>query len=208
MGQSKGANFQPPGSNAVNDVRGVYLCTINHSGRSGRNYTLFAESFHKRLEWKTKLEEAIGLKKFVSSPVFRVKTLSADTFCSAARPVKTGSLWNNDMNFTGKVTCSVPFSRFSWIFAHFNTDCIMGVTAAPDGHAMVAIGCAKGVWVGLREDPKCVSSLLLLYFSLTLGICSAIQQVLKLKKVTQCAMLEESRIFLVLADKVEDKGLL
>ena len=47
--------------------------------------------------------------------------------------------------------------------------------------------------------------LLLSYFFLTLSIYSAIQPVLHLQMVTQCAMLEEYGIFLVLADKVHKR---
>ncbi|KAF8956940.1 CNH domain-containing protein [Flammula alnicola] len=53
----------------------------------------------------------------------------------------------------------------------------------PDGRALVAIGCTEGVWIGFRHDPK------------------SIRRVLHLRMVTQCAMLEDFGIFLVLADK-------
>ncbi|KAF8661267.1 hypothetical protein AX16_001369 [Volvariella volvacea WC 439] len=53
----------------------------------------------------------------------------------------------------------------------------------PDGRGLVAIGCAEGVWIGYRHDP------------------TSMRRVLHLKMVTQCAMLEEFGIFLVLADK-------
>uniref|UniRef100_A0A0W0F0H3 Putative Dbl-like domain-containing protein n=1 Tax=Moniliophthora roreri TaxID=221103 RepID=A0A0W0F0H3_MONRR len=65
---------------------------------------------------------------------------------------------------TGKVTCSVPF----------NTS---------DGRELVAIGCAEGVWIGFRRDPR------------------SMRRVLHLRMVTQCAMLEDFGIFLILADK-------
>ncbi|KAJ7623683.1 signal transducer [Roridomyces roridus] len=52
-----------------------------------------------------------------------------------------------------------------------------------DGRGLVAIGCAEGVWIGFRHDAK------------------SMRRVLHLKMVTQCAMLEEFGIFLVLADK-------
>lgn len=45
---------------------------------------------------------------------------------------------------------------------------------------------------------------LLLNSILTPGICSAMRQVLNLRMVTQCAMLEDFNIFLVLADQVRD----
>ncbi|KAJ7623723.1 signal transducer [Roridomyces roridus] len=52
-----------------------------------------------------------------------------------------------------------------------------------DGRGLVAIGCAEGVWIGFRHDSK------------------SMRRVLHLKMVTQCAMLEDFGIFLVLADK-------
>ncbi len=45
------------------------------------------------------------------------------------------------------------------------------------------MGCADGVWIGLRNDPK------------------SLRKVLHLKYVTQCAVLESFGIFVVLADK-------
>lgn len=52
-----------------------------------------------------------------------------------------------------------------------------------DGRPLVAVGCAEGVWIGYRHDPQ------------------SMRRVLHLRMVTQCAMLEEFGIFLVLADK-------
>lgn len=71
----------------------------------------------------------------------------------------------------------------------------------PDGRGLVAIGCAEGVWIGFRHDSRCeyspeLSSLV------TDEIYIAMRRVLHLKMVTQCAMLEDFGIFLVLADKV------
>ncbi|KAG5730352.1 Rho1 guanine nucleotide exchange factor 1 [Termitomyces sp. T112] len=51
-----------------------------------------------------------------------------------------------------------------------------------DGRSFVAIGCSEGVWIGLRQNP------------------SSARQVLPIKMVTQCAMLQDFGIFLVLAD--------
>jgi RHO1 GDP-GTP exchange protein 1/2 len=73
----------------------------------------------------------------------------------------------------------------------------------PDGRGLVAIGCAEGVWIGFRHDSKCEP------FPFVVGLSSsnplvskALRRVLHLKMVTQCAMLEQFGIFLVLADKV------
>lgn len=73
--------------------------------------------------------------------------------------------------------------------------------ATPDGRGLVAIGCAEGVWIGLRHDPKCTHTFALLRQTTQLFLVIAMRRVLHLKMVTQCAMLEDFGIFLVLADK-------
>lgn len=82
------------------------------------------------------------LRKVVqeSNKVFEIETLSADTFVIPA-VVGSGAssppaAWNQEATCTGKVTCSVPFMT-------------------GDGRGLVAIGCAEGVWIGFRHDPKC-----------------------------------------------------
>ncbi|KAI0831970.1 Dbl domain-containing protein [Trametes gibbosa] len=159
-----GAQQSPDSST---DSRLVFPCTIHHNGRLGGLYTVFAETAQVRNEWKQKLEEAIGLRKVVqdSNKVFEIETLSADTFLVPAMgPSSGGASWNHENAFTGKVTCSVPFTT-------------------ADGRGLVAIGCAEGVWIGFRHDSR------------------SLRRVLHLKMVTQCAMLEDFGIFLVLADK-------
>lgn len=97
------------------DSRLVYPCTIHHNGRLGGLYIVFAESAQARAEWKQKLEEAIGLRKVVqeSNKVFEIETLSADTFVVPGIVPGTGNTpaWSHESPFTGKVTCSVPFSK-------------------------------------------------------------------------------------------------
>ena len=99
---------------SATDSRLVYPCTIHHNGRLGGLYTVFAESVQGRNEWKQKLDEAIGLRKVVqeSNKVFEIETLSADTFLvPSVLPGTSGApAWNPENAFTGKVTCSVPFS--------------------------------------------------------------------------------------------------
>ncbi|KAJ6485700.1 signal transducer [Mycena sanguinolenta] len=152
---------------SAGDSRVVYPWTIHHNGRLGGAQILFSETAQGRSEWKQKLEEAMGIRAVVqeSNKVFEVETLSADTFLVPSVQVGPPSpQWNQDTSYTGKVTCSVPF----------NTN---------DGRGLVAVGCAEGVWIGFRHDPR------------------SMRRVLHLKMVTQCAMLEEFGIFLVLADK-------
>ena len=96
------------------DSRVVHPCTILHTGRLGGLYTVYAESAQARSEWKDKLQEAIGLRKVVqeSNKVFEVETLSSDTFVVPSMlGAPTNHAWNTESAFTGKVTCSVPFSK-------------------------------------------------------------------------------------------------
>ena len=102
-------------SSGANDNRTVYPCTIHHNGRLGGTHTLYAESTAIRDEWKKKLEEALGLRKVVQelNEVFAIESLSVDTFLVPS--MNTGpnsSVWHDGTFFTGKVTCSVPFSEF------------------------------------------------------------------------------------------------
>lgn len=155
-------------TSSTSDSANVYPITLHHTGRVGGAVILFAESAQSRTEWKTKLEEALGIRKVVqeSNKVFEIETLSSETFImpnTLAGPSSPPS-WTQENSYTGRVTCSVPFNT-------------------ADGRGLVAIGCAEGVWIGFRHDPK------------------SMRRVLHLKMVTQCAMLEEFGIFLVLADK-------
>lgn len=143
---------------APSDSRVVYPCTFHHTGRLGGLYTVYAESAQARAEWKEKLEEAIGLRKVVqeSNKVFELETLSADAFMvpSIKSNESANPSWNNDNSFTGKVTCSVPFSRRQRCF-HFSIWLNNLFPATPDGRALVAVGCAEGVWIGFRHDSRC-----------------------------------------------------
>ncbi|KAF5362320.1 hypothetical protein D9756_002193 [Leucocoprinus leucothites] len=149
------------------DSRFVYPMTLHHNGRAGGPYMMYAETSQSRSEWQGKLAHALAMHKAVqeSNKVFEIETLSADTFLvPSMTTAASGPAWSQDNAFTGKVTCSVPF----------NTS---------DGRRLVAVGCAEGVWIGFRHDPR------------------SLRRVLHLRQVTQCAMLDEFGIFLVLADK-------
>lgn len=112
-GTPTGASSSP---DAPTDSRAVYPCTVHHNGRLGGLYTVFAETMQARSEWKQKLEEAIGLRKVVqeSNKVFEVETLSADTFIAPTMLPNnsSGQSWSHENAYTGKVTCSVPFSEY------------------------------------------------------------------------------------------------
>ncbi|KAJ6607025.1 CNH domain-containing protein [Mycena sp. CBHHK59/15] len=164
---------------SAGDSRAVFPWTIHHNGRLGGPYILFSESAQARSEWKQKLEEALGIRKVVqeSNKVFEAETLSADTFLVPSVQVgPTSPAWNQDTSFTGKVPA-----------LFLSVSCLMRELSGaydPSRHLgwawIVAIGCAEGVWIGFRHDPK------------------SMRRVLHLKMVTQCAMLDEFGIFLSL----------
>ncbi|KAF8329377.1 Dbl-like domain-containing protein [Cantharellus anzutake] len=146
------------------DSRMLYPCSIHHAGRVGGHYHLFAESAAIRQEWEQKLSEAVVMRKVVqeNNKAFEQRIISADTFLVPS--IQAVPVQAYDGAITGKITCSVPLT-------------------AADGRPLVAVGCAEGVWIGLRHDSR------------------SMRRVLHLKQVTQCAILEEFGIFLVLADK-------
>ncbi|KAI9612683.1 hypothetical protein H4Q26_007840 [Puccinia striiformis f. sp. tritici PST-130] len=53
-----------------------------------------------------------------------------------------------------------------------------------DGKRLIAIGCQDGLWIGLRHDP------------------GSMKQVIYLKSITQCSVLQEFGFLLVLAEKI------
>jgi RHO1 GDP-GTP exchange protein 1/2 len=123
--------------------------------------TLFAESAQAREEWHKKLEEAVVLRKVVqeSNKVFELETLSADTFLVPSIHANgVGPAWSDEHTFTGKVTCSVPFCKFAVpdrSLLRGTTYSTFLLSATADGRGLVAIGCAEGVWIGLRHDSRC-----------------------------------------------------
>jgi hypothetical protein len=159
----------PVAPESAGDSRSVYPCTMHHTGRLGGINTLYAENQQARAEWKQKLQEAIGLRKVVqeSNKVFEIETLSADTFLVPSMMAGVSSpSWNHENSFTGKVTCSVPFSVF---FSLLSLTCIINESCKPataDGRGLVAIGCAEGVWIGFRHDSRCEIFLLFVYVEL------------------------------------------
>lgn len=99
---------------SATDSRYVYPMTLHHNGRAGGPYILYAESSQSRTEWQGKLAHALAMHKAVqeSNKVFEIETLSADTFLvPSMTTAASGPAWNQDNAFTGKVTCSVPFSK-------------------------------------------------------------------------------------------------
>lgn len=79
--------------------------------------------------------------------------LALDTFSASTL---YGSTAQNQQQFTGRVTCSFPFRMFAasgQIFVLLTSP--LSITGTIDNRELVAIGCAEGVWIGLRSDPSC-----------------------------------------------------
>ncbi|CAO1627553.1 unnamed protein product [Parajaminaea phylloscopi] len=153
------------------ESRSLWPLTIHHIGGKLEPLTLYVTSKQRRVEWRTKIEEAKGLRKCVVDANRAFDTVG---ICEApfALPHAMSGLdpdrpppGAESSLFHGRITCAVPFSM-------------------ADQRKLMALGCADGVWIGLRNDP------------------SSFRKVLHLKSVTQCAVLEEFGIFVVLADKV------
>jgi hypothetical protein len=152
------------------ESRDLWPFTIHHAGGKMEPLTLYATSKQRRNEWRTKIDEAKGLRRAVvdANKAFETSVLSDSIF---ALPAALGAeatvppLGVDASLFHGRITCAVPFRM-------------------ADQRRLVALGCADGVWIGLRNDP------------------SSFRKVLHLKHVTQCAVMEEFGIFIVLADKI------
>ena len=180
----------------------LYPLTIHHNARLGGSYILYAESSQVRAEWKQKLEEGMGLRTVVqeSNKVFEVETLSVQTF--NVQPISSGpplATYSEGGQITGKVTCSIPFSQYTFTLL-LDRSLTVRCSDTPDGRSLVAIGCAEGLWIGFRHDPTCEfdndqKGSQLMFFQ-------ALRRVLHLPMVTQCTILDDFGLFLVLSDKV------
>lgn len=83
---------------------------IQHLGRHGADYILYAENAAKRIEWKEKIVEAKANKELLDMDkrIFEIRSLSDTTFA--------GSNYHPNTHNHGKVTCTVPFGKFFSLF--------------------------------------------------------------------------------------------
>jgi hypothetical protein len=171
----------PNAQASVRDDRLLYPITFNYSGRQGGLFTLFVETAGARVEWKDKLLAAIANRnaELKQTAIFELTTMSSGTFMPKGRyaePAKHGSQFIP----YGRPTCSITFSKSRRPVRGL----LKPVAATPEGHSLVAIGHEEGLWIGLRRDP------------------SSFRLVLHLKAITQCAVLQDYGLLLVLANKV------
>ena len=110
-----GSSHEPAdGQNdATQDSKTVWPFTISFIGQGqlGGQYTLWTDSYAIRTEWQDKLQHAKVLRTEVNdaNKVFELTPLSQDTFYMA--PNYAAPKADGDSPFTGRVTCSVPFSK-------------------------------------------------------------------------------------------------
>ncbi|KAK7062540.1 Rho guanine nucleotide exchange factor [Paramarasmius palmivorus] len=149
----------------------LYPFKLHLKGRFGGFQTFYTDSFQSRMEWYTKLKEAMAMRESEGrmNRLYDIEMLSGiDSFVTESTAnVPLAEEHRQNEPFTGKVTCAVPIPM-------------------PDGRSLLAIGCDEGVWV--TNSP--VS-----------GDTATFRRVLPLKKVKQCGVLEEHGLFLALAEK-------
>ena len=95
------------GAHATEDHSGTFPFTIAHGGRLGGFHTLYADTDEIRSLWRTKLEEAIQLRK-QSNKFFKAKILNRESFL-----MKTGTSSGylpEGRELTRTINCATPFS--------------------------------------------------------------------------------------------------
>ncbi|KAH8810361.1 CNH domain-containing protein, partial [Flagelloscypha sp. PMI_526] len=180
-----GLSIPRDGSSVSNDSSEqpshLYPFTLQYSGREGGLIFLYAPSRDARSDWHGKFEEALGLKNAVrdAERLFEIEDLTHETF---SLPLSWNVESDISLNFpcTGRITCSTPFGRSfgSIIGIHLST-----LLVTSDNRNLIIFGCDEGIWVGSLHDSK------------------SIQPLLELKYVTQCAVLADLGLVLILANK-------
>lgn len=122
----------------------------------------------------------LGMDKTDWKQVFEMSPLSVDTFYM---PPSYAMQKDKDSQYTGRVTCSCPFSKLILPLPYGETSLNFDFAVTQDQRRLVAVGCQDGVWIGIRGDSR------------------SLRKVLHVKSVTSIAVLEEFSIFLVLSDK-------
>jgi len=189
-GSAPGGSSGPPAPDAL------YPITIQSLGRNSYSSTMYVETDALRLSWKAKFEEAIGLRMQIldSFKVFDLYPMTDQTFAASGSVAYQPTVGhpNGLSGSTGSVnstsaqqaasgrgpTAGEPLSNM-----HGPPTCSVPFRSS-DGKRLIAIGCMDGLWIGLRNDP------------------GSMKQVIYLKSITQCAVLQEFGFLLVLAEKI------
>ncbi|KAA1112697.1 hypothetical protein PGT21_006695 [Puccinia graminis f. sp. tritici] len=193
-----------PGGSAAGtpaaDDRWLFPITVQSLGRNSYSSTMYVDSERLRLVWKAKFEEAIGLRLQIldSFKVFDLYPMTDQTFAASGSVASHSTPPAGHVNGSGlggsagSVNASSgslnPPSRAPTVGEtlsnmHGPPTCSVPFRSS-DGKRLIAIGCQDGLWIGLRNDP------------------GSMKQVIYLKSITQCAVLQEFGFLLVLAEKI------
>lgn len=218
-GSSQGlerGNSDPTGNHQVNyatmnpnqdDRTLLFPFTIHSLGRQSYSMVFYLESERLRQTWKSKFEEAIGMRNQIleTFKVFDLHPMTDQTFAAAHSSgsnsnLPTGSNQNGSGSGGGGGSLTNGgHASGSSVSASSNSMSVSGSELASnmhgpptcsvpfkssDGKQLVAIGCNDGLWIGLRSDP------------------SSVRQVIHIRSITQCAVLQEFGFLLVLAEKI------
>lgn len=179
------------------DDRWLYPITIQSLGRNTYSTTMYVESERARQMWKAKFEDAIGLRMEIldSYKVFDLYPMTDQTFAASGSVMThpaSGHVNGSGSSGSGG-TANLSTGQNSQNRGATVGEAISNMHGPPtcsvpfrslDGKRLVAIGCMDGLWIGLRNDP------------------SSMKQVIYLKSITQCAVLQEFGFLLVLAEKI------
>ncbi|KAH9810846.1 CNH domain-containing protein [Melampsora americana] len=216
-GSSQGlerGNSDPTGNHQVNyasmnsnqdDRTLLFPFTIHSLGRQSYSVVFYLESERLRQSWKAKFEEAIGMRNQIleTFKVFDLHPMTDQTFAAAHHSgSNSNSLTGPNQNGSGSgsgTSTNGGHASGSSVNASSNNMSVSGSELASnmhgpptcsvpfkssDGKQLVAIGCNDGLWIGLRSDP------------------SSVRQVIHIRSITQCAVLQEFGFLLVLAEKI------
>jgi len=133
----------------------MFLLIIHHDGRLGGTTRLFTETEGVQSTWKSKLGEAIHLKR-KSSQVFEMNIIAREEFLTMVSG--NSNKYQHETRPTTRMTCATPFGKTyrpdaSLMF--LITPCTTPVTQ--DGRNLLAIGFAEGLWIGSGNDLRCRS---------------------------------------------------
>lgn len=153
--------------------RMLFPITIRYTGRSSDLLTVYTESPQSRDEWQQKLAEAMNLRKTVQDCNKVVELVSLGVPSVSEQTAGSLSTEGSWDQVAASSESSTPLGRIT---------CSVPFTT-PAGIDLFAFGCNEGVWFCRRDT------------------ASSLKQVIHLKLVTQCAVLDKHGIFLVMADK-------
>lgn len=159
----------------------------------------YAESQTIRMEWKSKLDGAVKLRNRLkeSDSFIGIETLSSTGFTeSPAQSTSATASSNQENPFTGTVTCSVPFSEWNVIYfftalTHQQLRVTIALLLPLDAQKVCGSELAMTLLV---STPSHIS-----LFETEMPCDLAMRRVLHLKHITQCAVLDDYGILLVLA---------